>query len=43
MSKVIYPSTKVIKCPRCRQTVKHTLFDYKYAIYKCTQCGNIHV
>lgn len=38
-----YNTTKVMKCPRCRITSKHTLVDFKYAIYKCTQCGNIHV
>lgn len=40
--KKIYPITKTMKCPRCRQITKHILYNYEYAIYKCTQCGNIH-
>ena len=40
--KVVYPIIKKLKCPRCGQTVKHTLFDKEYSIYKCSNCGNIH-
>lgn len=43
MKKVIYASTRNIKCPRCRQVTKHILYNYQYEIYKCTQCGNVHV
>lgn len=42
MNKTVYPSTKNIKCPRCGNITKHILYDYEYAIYKCTKCGNIH-
>lgn len=37
-----YAKVKLGKCPRCQCTVKQALFDYNYAIYKCTKCGNIH-
>ena len=40
-----YANIKLGKCPRCKYTVKQTLFDYNYAIYKCTKCGskeNLH-
>ena len=37
-----YAKVKLGKCPRCQCTVKQTLLDYNYAIYKCTKCGNIH-
>lgn len=43
MALKMYTATKTMLCPRCRLTSKHTLFDFKYAIYKCTKCGNIHV
>ena len=42
MKKVIYPITKVLRCPKCGQIVKHTLYDEKYAIYKCSNCNNLH-
>ena len=42
-NKRIYSAVKVMKCPRCRQVTKHKLYDYKYLIYKCTQCNNIHI
>ena len=38
----VYPQTKVMLCPRCRQRVKHILYIPEYAIYKCINCGNIH-
>lgn len=38
-----YQATKTMKCLRCRLVSKHKLVDYKYAIYKCEKCGNIHV
>lgn len=41
MSKTVYPITKTFICPRCKQRVKHILYNYEYSIYKCTQCGNI--
>lgn len=41
-SKRIYPVTRTILCPRCRQVVRHILYDYDYNIYKCTNCGNLH-
>lgn len=37
-----YLSAKLSQCPRCKLTVKQTLFDYEKAIYKCTKCNNIH-
>lgn len=39
---MVYPITKTLLCPRCRQRGKHTLYVPEYAIYKCTICGNIH-
>lgn len=39
---MVYPITKTLVCPRCRQRGKHTLYVTEYAIYKCTICGNIH-
>ena len=38
----VYPITKTLLCPRCRQIGKHTLYVTEYSIYKCTICGNIH-
>lgn len=37
-----YTPTKIGKCPKCKQTVIQYLFDYNYAIYKCSKCSNIH-
>lgn len=37
-----YVPAKTGKCPKCKQTVRQNLFDYSYAIYKCSKCGNIH-
>ena len=38
----IYPVTRTLLCPRCRQRGKHVLYVPEYAIYKCIICGNIH-
>lgn len=40
--KSIYASVKVSQCPRCKLSVRQTIFDYSKEIYKCTKCGNIH-
>lgn len=38
-----YLSLKLGTCPKCHYVVGQSLFDYKYLIYKCTKCNNIHV
>lgn len=43
MKKIIYPITKIMTCPRCKRICKHILYDYKYTIYKCKNCGNLHI
>lgn len=42
MSKVIYPTTRMFRCPRCRHIVRHILYNYEFGIYKCPICGNLH-
>ena len=37
-----YTKIKMCECPRCKCTTKQILFDYKYMIYKCSKCNNIH-
>nr|DAH58504.1 MAG TPA: hypothetical protein [Bacteriophage sp.] len=38
-----FPTYKICTCPRCRVKSCQIIFDYKYGIYKCTKCGNIHI